>query len=115
MNRSTGIGPSRRMRSLRIAANVPAGAASARVLDIGSCRGALARLAQYPDARDDHRQRVEDAGGEWTEGQEVALVRLAEEFAERAGEAVADEKGACDHAGPPQRHHAMGEPPQNRE
>src|SRR5512145_1015166 len=98
MNRSTGIGPSRRMRSLRMRANAPAGAASARVPDIGSRRGALAHLAQYPDAGGDHRQRVEDAGGERTECQKVALVRFAEEFAERAGQPVADEKGACDHA-----------------
>src|SRR5262245_13526054 len=98
MNRSTGIAPSRRMRSRRLSASAPT-EVSVRALDIGSRWRALGGLAQYPDAGGDHGQGIEDAGGERSKRQKVTFVGLAEEFAERAREPVAQEKRARDHSG----------------
>src|SRR5436190_9640190 len=112
MYRSTGIGPSRRMRPRKTSSSA-ASPSSARALDIDRRRSAPAGPADHPNADQHHRQGIENARGEGTDGEEMSGVRLAEELAERARHAVADQKGAGDHAGPPQRQLRMREPPQH--
>src|SRR4026209_2952920 len=108
MYSSTGIGPSRRMRSRNFASN-PASPSSARALDIGRCRRAPAGRDDHPDAERHHRQGRENAG---TQGPDTK-VRLAVEFAKRSREAIAGHERSRDDArlGPPQPR--LYEPPEH--
>src|SRR4051812_40383836 len=102
MNASTGIGPTRSMRSRSTASSGFASGLSS-ALDIGRRRSTLVGCADHQNADQNHRQGIEDPGGEGTDREDVTSVRLAEELAERSRQAIADERGAGDHAGSAQR------------
>src|SRR5262245_51853550 len=100
MKASTGSGPSRSMRARKSAARGLSPLSSA--LDIGPCRNAPAGGAHDDDPGQHHRQRIEDPGGEGTDGEQMADIGLAEELAERTGQTVADQEGAGRQAWPAQ-------------
>src|ERR1043166_2974340 len=100
MYRSNGIRPPRRMRP-RKTSSTAALPQSARAVDIDRRRRAPAGPADHPNADQHHRQGIENARGEGTDGEEMSGVRLAEELAKRVRPAGGARKGAGQHSRAP--------------
>src|SRR5689334_5757868 len=97
MKASTGNGPSRRMRARKTASSA-CSLEDASAFDMTRQDRRFGRALVGPvrdqNAGDNHRQGVDDAGGEGTDGEQVPGVGLAEELAEGSGQPVASEKNA---------------------
>src|SRR5262245_13341876 len=105
------------MRSRKTASN-PVAACVASALDMTGhnrwLRRPLAGGARDENAGDDHRQGVDDAGGEGTDREDVSRVGLAEELAAGSGQTIADEKNAREQARLAQGLALVREPEQER-
>src|SRR5262245_66426851 len=105
------------MRS-RITASNPAARSVALVLDMTwqdrRPRRPFARRARNENAGDDHWQRVDDAGGEGTNGEDVSRVGLAEQLADGSSQPVAGEENASEQAGLAQGLAPVSEPEKKR-
>src|SRR5215471_1245119 len=109
MYSSTGSGPSRSMRARRRTRS----GLSPSALDIGRFPNAPPGGADHEHAGQHHRQRIEDARSEGSDGEEMSGIGLAEELAKRTRQAVTDQEGTGRQAGSAQCELAVCEPPQN--